>query len=212
MGLREFKSRMFAKYYDRMAGAYDERMRDQKRELLSSLTGTVVEIGPGTGANLSLLPKGVALIGIEPNEHMHPQIREKARALGMEVDLRLLPVGKLPLEDQSVDGVLSTLVLCSVPDVPAALEEIYRVLKPGGQFVFWEHVIAPKGILKRTFQHLWTPVQRFLADGCCCNRDFEKSLRESSFGETQVHAFNIPKDAGPPWIRPHVSGVAIRPN
>lgn len=210
MGLHDFKRRLFAKYYDRITGGYDAAVREQKLELLRNLNGTVVEIGPGTGANLQLLPEGVSWIGIEPNEHMHSQLQAKADELGLTVDVRCLSAGKLPLEDESVDCVLSTLVLCSVPDVAGVLREIQRVLKPGGQFVFWEHVISPEGALLRGFQHMITPFQRFIADGCCCNRDFGKSLREANFRELRIDAFQVPGEVAPAWIRHHVSGVAER--
>ena len=128
---------LFAKYYDRAMARYERLLGPRKRELLSDLSGTVVELGPGTGVNLELLPPGLRWIGIEPNLHMHPALREKADRLGLEVDLRDLSGEKLPLEDGSVDAVLSTLVMCSVPDLPGILREVHRVLRPGGRFVFW---------------------------------------------------------------------------
>jgi ubiquinone/menaquinone biosynthesis C-methylase UbiE len=211
MGLTEFRRRKFAEMYDSMGAAYDEVQREPKRELLKVLHGRVVEIGPGTGVNLELLPEGVEWLGIEPNDHMHPMLREKAKKLGLkDVDLRCLSAGKLPLEDASVDCVLATLVLCSVPDVDGTLQEIKRVLKPGGKFVFWEHVIDPKLMRRRMMQHMFNPLQRFIANGCCCNRDFLANLERAQFTEIEMEPFRIPKGTGPPWIRSHVRGVALR--
>lgn len=206
----KLRSRLFARYYDTLAARYDRIMAPRKREFLADMRGLVVEIGPGTGVNLALLPGGIEWIGIEPNEDMHPILREKADALGFEVDLRALVAEKLPLENDSVDTVLSTLVLCSIPDLCASLEEIKRVLKPGGRFYFWEHVIAPERSLVRGMQHLLAPVQRFLADGCCINRDLGLSIREAGFASVELEEFRIPKRAAPFWIRPHVTGIATK--
>lgn len=199
---------LFAKYYDRAMARYERLLGPRKRELLADLSGTVVELGPGTGVNLELLPPGLRWIGIEPNLHMHPALREKADRLGLEVDLRDLSGEKLPLEDGSVDAVLSTLVMCSVPDLPGILREIHRVLRPGGRYVFWEHVLAPGPRSLRALQHALTPLHRLWADGCRCNRDVGAEVLSGPFQEVELEAFSIPREAGPPWLRPHVAGAA----
>ncbi|MFT5049492.1 MAG: ubiquinone/menaquinone biosynthesis C-methylase UbiE [Chlamydiales bacterium] len=201
-------NRLFARHYDRMAERYEQEMQPRRHAFLEQLSGTVVEIGPGTGANLPHLPQDVQWIGIEPNEHMHPLLREKAAALGREVDLRQLSAGNLPLGDASVDAVLSTLVLCSVPDVAQALTEIRRILKPGGRFLFWEHVIAPTGLALRALQHLVCPLHRVIADGCNTQRDLARDIRCAGFASVELEQIRIPKAAGPVWIRPHIIGVA----
>lgn len=142
---------------------------------------------------------------------MHDLLREKAEPLGLDVDLRPLSAGKLPLEDAAVDVVLSTLVLCSVPDVDAALSEVRRVLRPGGRFLFWEHVLAPEGRWRRLFQHVMTPAQRFFASDCRANRDLAASIRGAGFDSVELERFEPPPEAGvPSWIRPHVRGTAVR--
>lgn len=202
--------RLFARHYDRMAARYDSEMAPRRKGFLSDLVGTVVEIGPGTGANLAFLPGGVNWIGIEPNVHMHPLLREKADALGLDVDLRLLSAGTIPLADGSVDAVLSTMVLCSVPDLAQALAEIRRILKPGGRFLFWEHVIAPRGLALRCLQRAMTPIHRFIADGCRTDRDLGRSIRSAGFQSVELEEYRIPRRAGPVWIRPHIMGTAVR--
>ncbi len=204
------RRRLFARYYDRAIARYEHLLEPQKRELFSSLEGTVVEIGPGTGVNLALLPEGVRWIGIEPNEHMHPLLKEKAAALGFEVDLRDMHAEQLPLEDSSVDAVISTLVMCSLPDVSAALREVRRVLKPGAGLYFWEHVIAPEGVILRSFQNLVSPIHRFWADGCNTNRDLGTEIRAAGFSKVELQEFQAPRRAAPPWVRPHVCGIATR--
>ena len=208
MGLGDLRRRLFARYYDRVTGGYEAEVRDRKRRLLSPLSGTVVEIGPGTGWNLSLLPPGVRWIGVEPNEHMHGPLREKARSLGLEIELHAADAAALPLEDASADAVIATLVLCSVPDLPAVLSEVRRVLKPGGRFVFWEHVLAPEGAVRRGVQHAITPLWRLYADGCRCNRDTGAAIRDAGFAGVELESFEAPEGFAPNWIRPHVAGTA----
>jgi SAM-dependent methyltransferase len=205
------RRRLFAKYYDRAIARYERILKPRKQALLAGLSGTVVEIGPGTGVNLELLPPGIRWIGIEPNLHMHPILRAKAEALGLEVDLRLLSGEDLPLEDQSVDYVLTTLVMCSVPEPQRVFSEILRVLRPGGRYVFWEHVLAPnEQRLLRALQHGLTPFHRVFAGGCRCNRDMALELRQASFGSLELESFRVPKEAAPAWVGPHVTGTATK--
>ena len=111
-----------------------------KTPLLGELRGTVLEIGPGTGVNLSFYDPSVTWIGIEPNRAMHPSLREKAEALGLSIELRDAPLAEDNSASDSVDAVVSTLVLCSLPDMADTLMQIQRVLKPGGTYAFIEHV------------------------------------------------------------------------
>ena len=106
-------------------------------------------------------------------------------------DLRILPVWQ---------------VLCSVPSVEQALQEIQRVLKPGGQFLFIEHVVAPDKQL-RLFQHLLNPLQQVSADGCHLDRDTLSAIQSSGFGRTDVSRFTVP---GLGLIGPHVAGIATK--
>ncbi|MFT7485522.1 MAG: ubiquinone/menaquinone biosynthesis C-methylase UbiE [Candidatus Paceibacteria bacterium] len=210
MVCRSLRQRLFANGYDHFMAKYESVMNERKQALLSRVRGKVVELGPGTGVNLKLLPKGVEWMGIEPNVHMHPILLAKAEALGISADLRCLSAGNLPLEDASVDSVFATLVFCSVDDVDAALAEIHRVLKPGGCFIFWEHVLAQAGFCLRASQHLITPLHLFCGDGCRCNRDFSRALRASPFQNIELEEFRVPPAAAPVWVRPHVAGVALR--
>ncbi len=206
----QLRRRLFARLYDRATQRYERIMRPRKRELLASLTGTVVELGPGTGASLELLPEAVRWIGIEPNQHMHPLLIARAESLGREIDLREHSAEALPLADASADAVLSTLVLCSVPDVGQVLAEVRRVLRPGGRYVFWEHVLAPEPGPLRWLQRGLTPLHRLLADGCRCDRDLEGELRRAGFEDLELEAFRAPREAAPAWVRPHVRGFARR--
>ena len=112
-----------------MAGRYDALLADRKRDLLGSVDGTIVEIGPGTGTNFRYYPRGMRWIGIEPNPYMHPYLRHAGIAAGIDVDVRESDAETMGLPDGSVDVVVTTAVLCSVHDQAKTLQEIRRVLK-----------------------------------------------------------------------------------
>lgn len=177
-----------------------------KRELFAGVRGTVLELGPGTGINLPFMPAGIEWIGAEPNPHMHAYIQKKAGDRGLAIRLTTDAAAALSLPDASVDTVISTLVLCSVPDQAAALREIRRVLKPGGQFLFIEHVAATAGRLRRA-QRFIKPFWRVIGDGCCPDRDTGDRIREAGFAEVTIERFNARMPIA--IVRPHVRGVAI---
>jgi len=137
---------------------YERFISKYKQQLFRDLTGTVLEIGPGTGANLRYLnPAKVNWTGVEPNPFMQAYLHEEANRLGMPIDIRM-PSGEiLPIADESVDAVISTLVLCCVVSQRCALQEVLRVLRPGGRLLFIEHVAAPQGSWLRRMQNLLTP-------------------------------------------------------
>ncbi len=114
----------------------------RKRALFRDLSSTIVEIGPGTGANLRCYRPGTRVIAVEPNSAMHPFLRTTARRYGLQLDLRGNKSEHLDMDTDSVDTVISTLVLCSVDDPSQVVSEIRRILRPGGRFIFLEHVAA----------------------------------------------------------------------
>ncbi|WP_022835370.1 class I SAM-dependent methyltransferase [Salisaeta longa] len=178
----------------------------RKRELLGPLRGTVVEIGPGTGLNFRYLSPNITWIGLEPNPHMHSFIRRAAAARGVsDLDLRPAPLETALLPDGTADAVVSTLVLCSVPDVDDALRRIHRWLRPGGRLVFIEHVIAPERTAQRLVQRGLRPCWSCLADGCHPDRDTAAALHRSPFAKVAIERFNAPL----PVVRPHIAGHAI---
>jgi len=177
----------------------------RKRALFADLEGTVVEIGPGTGVNLPYLPRRIRWIGIEPNPHMHRFIHEAAAEQDMEVEIRTATASATGLPDASADAVISTLVLCSVPDLAAALTEIKRILKPSGRFLFIEHVAAPDGSWSRTLQRTVKPVWKCLADGCRPDRATGDAIEQAGFTDVRYRSFT----AELPVVAPHIIGTAV---
>ncbi len=185
---------------------------EKKARLFEGIAGTVLEIGPGTGVNLQFLGKGIEWIGIEPNEAMHPHLRKKAKKLGHEIKLYTEFAENTGIANDSVDFVLSTLVLCSVSDLMGTLKETERVLKPGGQFIFLEHVADKKGTFRRLVQKTvpFTP-WRFFADGCEPGRDIGEAIEEAGFANVEYKKI---MQEGPGIIlainRPHIFGAATK--
>ncbi len=200
--------RMFSAFYDRAFAATEEAgLREMRRDLLRQARGRVLELGAGTGLNLELYPReGLDCLTLtEPDPHMFRQLRSRAQEVCPGADLIEAGAEELPFEDDSFDTVVVTLVLCTVPDQPAALREISRVLTPGGQLLFLEHVRADHPDLAKWQDRLEVP-WRFLGDGCHCNRDTVAGLRAAGFELSDLECAELPK--APPIVRPLVRGSA----
>jgi ubiquinone/menaquinone biosynthesis C-methylase UbiE len=198
--------RLFAAMMARGSVASEPLVAERKRALLGELRGSVLEIGPGTGVNLTYYQPDVQWLGIEPNPHMHTYVQQAAAQLGRAIELRRGTAEQLPVADESVDAVVGTLVLCSVPNPAATLHEIKRVLKPGGRFVFVEHVAAPRGTWMRRFQRWISPLWNMLGDGCHPDRETWTVIEDAGFTRVQLEHFQLPGAI----IGPHISGTAIK--
>ena len=195
--------RMFAFGYDRFLSATEKAgLRDMRRELLSQAAGRTLEVGAGTGLNADLYPDSVTeLVLTEPDRFMVAKLRAKHPA----AEVTEAPAESLPFEDDSFDTVALTLVLCTVPDPPAALREIARVLKPGGRFLFLEHVRADDAKLARWQDRLHGPWYLF-GDGCHCNRDTLGTIEASPLTVEHSETGSLPKAV--PLVRPLLRGAA----
>ena len=198
----------FARFYDRIAAKHEQLVGERRSALLASLTGTVLELGPGTGVNFRHLPRGVRWIGVEPNPHMHPFLLQRAQEAGVHAEIRGVSAERMEVEPESVDAVICTLVLCSVDDPAGTLADIRRVLRPGGRFVFLEHVGAPRGSALRLVQRLLRPAWGFLADGCCPDRDTADAIRAAGFSSLELEEFRLPRSMLP--VTPHLAGTAVK--
>jgi ubiquinone/menaquinone biosynthesis C-methylase UbiE len=171
----------FAAIYDKQMRSMERGvMAEERRQLLGDLSGDILEIGAGTGANFEYYPDAARVTALEPDPFMLKKAETKLAALGRtNINLQLLPAERLPFDDASFDAVISTLVLCTVDDVPRALAEMRRVLRPGGELRFVEHVRG-SGFAGRT-QDLIKPVWRYFGAGCNPNRRTEDALRAAGF-------------------------------
>lgn len=188
----------------RTGDKYDSYVEGRKMALLQDLKGTLVEIGSGTGPNLRYLPPGLQVVGVEPNPFMFSHYRQAARNEGRPAVLVQGLAESLPFPDESVDAVLSTLVLCSVEGLGHVLTEIRRILKPGGRFIFVEHVAAPEGTWLLRTQKAIRPLWRRIGDGCQPDRIMETDLRHAGFREVTLDRFSAPL----PIVSPHIAGFA----
>jgi ubiquinone/menaquinone biosynthesis C-methylase UbiE len=202
----DWYQRLFAWILAKGSGPYQQAVADHKRKLFADVRGEVLEIGPGTGVNLVYYPTDIRWTGIEPNPYMHAYLKREARRLSFPVELRLGAAEQLEADDQSLDVVISTLVLCSVPDVAAVLREVLRVLRPGGRFLFMEHVAAPRGTLTRQRQEWIRPLWKVVGDGCHPDREPWIELENAGFDRVTVEHFRVPF----PIIGPHIMGEAIK--
>jgi ubiquinone/menaquinone biosynthesis C-methylase UbiE len=201
--------RLFAWMMAQANGPYEEAVGERKQSLFSNLHGNVLEIGPGTGPNLSYYPKDINWVGIEPNPFMHSYLTKEAEKLGLDnIDIRTGTAERIDAEDNSMDAVVSTLVLCSVPNLTTTLQEVLRILKPGGKFFFIEHVAAPKGTVLRKVQSTIRPVWKVIGDGCHPDRETWVALDNAGFSSVDYEHFRAP--AVLPVVSPHMIGMAIK--
>jgi ubiquinone/menaquinone biosynthesis C-methylase UbiE len=202
---------VLAIFYDRVLQASERAgLREDRRALLAHARGEVLEIGAGTGLNLALYPRtGVERIVVsEPDRHMARRLR--GRVGGAPAPVEIVGAGgeDLPFGDASFDTVVATLLLCSVADPAIVLAEVARVLRPGGRFLFLEHVRAHDAGLAR-WQDRLTPLWKVVAGNCHPNRSTLATLRASPLVVIDVTEGRIPKAA--PIVRPRIAGMAERP-
>ena len=205
---RRWAERAFAWAWGHAHGPLEHYYGPLKAMLFADLHGGVVEIGPGAGINLAHYPKGIHLTGVEPNPFMHPRLHAAAIEAGHAIEIVEGYAEALPIEDQSVDAVVSTLVLCSVYEPALVLAEVLRVLRPGGRFYFLEHVAAPAGTGLRRVQDGVAPLWRRFGDGCNPNRDTAKYLAQAGFSEVHAEHRRIPVPLFP--VTPHLLGTAVK--
>jgi ubiquinone/menaquinone biosynthesis C-methylase UbiE len=199
---------LFARFFDRMSRGLEKEVGRYRDELLDGLTGRVVEIGPGNGVNFGHYPRSVdEVVAVEPEPYLRDKARQAAEGVSVSVTVRSGTADKLGLADASVDAVVSSLVLCSVPDQPTTLAELRRVLKPGGQLRFLEHVRSPKPGKARLQAALDATVWPRVGGGCHCSRDTVAALQAAGFSVERVRSLNV----GPSWMHtnPHVLGRAF---
>lgn len=164
----------------------------QRPAALKDAHGEVLEIGFGTGLNLSYYPAGVTrLTVVDPEELMPQRVAERIAAAPFPVRRVTLSAERLPLDDDSFDCVVSTFTLCTIPDASAALREVRRVLKPGGSFLFLEHGFNEEPSVAK-WQRRLNPIQRFIGRGCNLDRHIDTLIAEAGLRISHLDRFLIP--------------------
>ena len=194
---------------DTLGGMYEKKpfTIEHRTKLLAPAAGNVLEIGVGTGFNLRYYPEAVTAITItDPLDGMLARAKKKAATEGKEVTATRGSAEALPYEDGSFDTVVGSLVLCSVDDQDRSLAEIRRVLRPGGRYLFMEHVRSEDPKRARS-QDRWEGIWKTLCFGCHPNRDTLPRI-ESAFTVEDVEHGEAPGE--PKIVRPYVLGRAIK--
>lgn len=200
------RARANAKFFDSMDWYQHRRLGARKQALFADLPENVVELGAGTGASMRYLAPGTHLVAVEPNPHAHDALRRNAARYGIDLEIRSERAESTGLDTASVDAVICTLVLCTVEDQEHALAEVRRILRPGGRFVFIEHVESGPGPL-RALQRLVRRPWRYVFDGCCLDRDTEAAIAATGFTDVRIEHGRFGGLFVPVW--PQISGVAV---
>ncbi len=204
---RRLRSRIEAALLD--AGDRDDSEIGRfKATAIGALTGTVLEIGPGTGVNLRHYAPGVDVVAAEPNPVMRERLTSAATSAGIDLDVRDERAEHIDLPDASVDGVVATLVLCGVDDPARAIAEVHRVLRPGGRFVFVEHVAATEGSRTAIAQRLLRRPHAWMFNGCRTDQDTAALLRQFDWAELTIDGIDLGWQSG--HVRDQITGIAVR--
>ena len=206
------KHPLFARFYVKCAGpAMTQAGIDTYRQrLLAGLSGSVLEIGPGYGANFAFYPPEVTEVtGVEPEPQLRALAEASAAKSTIPITVKTVAAEELPFLDDTFDAAVACLVLCSVADPAASLAEIRRVLKPGAPLRFFEHIRAPSPGMRRVQKvldaTLWPP----LMGGCHTGRDTVSALTAAGFTVAELETFAFPKSAIPTPANHCALGTAI---
>jgi ubiquinone/menaquinone biosynthesis C-methylase UbiE len=202
---------IFARLYTALASQPDPTADEHRRELLEGLHGRVVEVGAGNGLNFRHYPTTVTeVVAVEPESYLRGKATEAAAQAPVKITVTTGVADALPFADGEFDGAVASLMLCSVPDQAAALAEFKRVLKPGGELRFYEHVLAEDPKLRRLQKRL-SPAWPHFAGGCHLDRDTPASIAAAGFEVERLHRFPFRPCALLRAVEPHVLGVARKP-
>jgi len=181
-----YYARIFARVYNPiMKGIEKKVLAARRRQLLSNLKGTILEVGAGTGINLDLYPTQSKVIACEPSTAMLEYAKEKVKKSALS-NIQLIHAGigdealAMHVPEGGFDAIVCTLVLCTIPDPEAALNDLKQWIKPGGQLIVLEHIKA-KNFIGRSLQWLFNPIWKIFAEGCHLNRATDLLLKDINF-------------------------------
>jgi ubiquinone/menaquinone biosynthesis C-methylase UbiE len=203
---------IFARLFSAGGGFMDAIESANRRELNEGLAGRVIEVGCGAGPNFAYYPETVTdVLAVEPEATFREEAERAAR--DVSVPVRIVPgVGeRLPANDGEFDAAVTSHVLCTIPDPAAALKEVWRVLRPGGELRFYEHVAAQNNGGRRVQHALDATIWPRLAGGCHCGRDSEDAIIAAGFKIERSRRLQVTAWRLPHHVAPHILGVAFRP-
>lgn len=180
-----------------------------RKRIVEDAPGEVLEIGAGTGFNFSFYRNAKRVVAIEPGEALRRRAERRARSAPLPVEVREGDAHELDFADGAFDTVIFSLVLCTIPDPARALTEARRVLKPGGQIRFYEHVRAEDPALAKR-QDRWEKPWKAFNQGCHPNRDSVAEIERAGFRISDLDRFDQNARGMPRIVRPHVVGTAIK--
>ena len=211
VGSQQVRHPVFARMYARLS-AHDEEQgqAEHRRELLAGAAGRVIEVGAGHGLNFEHYPDTVAeVVAVEPEAYL----RELAGRVAAEAPVPVRVVDgladRLPADDGEFDAAVASLVLCSVPDQATALAEVHRVLRPGGELRFYEHVVGNTSGLAR-LQRLIRPGWKLVAGGCNPDRDTAAGIEAAGFTIERIRRFDFAPSPVEYPVKPRILGIARR--
>jgi ubiquinone/menaquinone biosynthesis C-methylase UbiE len=202
---------VFARFYAWLSEGMEHKVGEHRRRLLAGLTGSVIEVGAGNGLNFRHYPGTVAsVLAIEPEPHLRAIAESNAQRAAVPITVRDGTAEGLPADDAAYDAVVATLMLCSVPDQATALREMRRVLRPGGELRFMEHVAGESAGQRRIQRIADATVWPTCFGGCHASRDAVAAITAAGFTVRELTKYRLP-DSWLPWpTAPHARGVAVR--
>ncbi|MES2985966.1 MAG: class I SAM-dependent methyltransferase [Patescibacteria group bacterium] len=159
-----------------------------RKDTASKANGIVLEIGFGSGLNLPYFTNVSKLYALDPSDELYTLAQERIYKVSFTIEQLQASAENIPLDTNSIDSVISTWTLCSIPYPEIALKEIFRVLKPSGKFLFIEHGKSPRSFITK-IQNFLTPISKRVAGGCHMNRDIEKLILDAGFEIQQIEKF-----------------------
>lgn len=202
---------LFARVYMAMSSGRRNKGEDgHRKRMLAGLSGKVIEVGAGNGLNFRLYPETVKkVLAVEPEPRLREAAEEEAREAPVEIEVVPGVAGSLPAEDGSQDAAVASLVLCTVPDQAQALGELRRVLKPGGELRFYEHVASRRPLPSRVQRFADATFWPRIGGGCHMSRDTTGAIEDAGFEIESIERFPFSPSFAVPSL-PHILGVARR--
>ena len=202
---------IFARIYPYISrGAEKGGAAEHRRALLAGLQGRVIEVGAGHGLNFAYYPAEVTqVVAVEPEPHLRALAQAAAVDAPVSIEVKTGVAEAVPAEDGEFDAAVTSLVLCSVSDQAVALRELARVLRPGGELRFYEHVVSNRPMMARIQRALDATIYPPLAGGCHCARDTHTAILDAGFKMDHEERIAFKPSPITPSI-PHILGTARR--